>query len=592
MASNFGFDVDFIQEVLAQQLESLQKVLAFNFEASSRLNKARKMPQDVEGVDSGSQDRIGRAEAAADMARMETTSLKQEVETLRIALASARAEASEAKSHAASAAAQVATPSRSSKEDSGGLCRKTTKGEQAITNRGLSEPFLRQDSFSRQDSGTDGEHEEHKAKKIFRRGSIFPDVDKMRDNVRQHLTKEEYNVEDFYKERGFAQAIAKDTHFKNLAFVVIGLNTVWIAIDTDYNKFDLLSQAPMWIQIGENAFCVFFVFEIMMRFLAFNRKLSCFSDGWMMFDTTLVLLMVWETWISPVVMVAFVDDDAASSPDAGGSSAGGSSSSIFRVLRLFRLTRVARLARLLNGMPELMVLIKGMVIAIRSVFSTLLLLMIIIYVFAILLTQMLSETPTGIDQKFQTVPQSMNTLLLQGVFPDQGDAINALLAEDLSYYFILLAYLVIGSLTVMNMLIGVICEVVTVVAQVEKEESTGNEIKQRLSELLPELDKDDDGKISWQEFQAIVDSPLAIQTLDEVGINCVDLVECGPMLFSAKDTHAKNHEDTKIGMEDFIGAVLKFRGDSPATLKDLFELKHIIAKEMTKQLEPFQKTHE
>merc|ERR1740130_755004 len=110
----------------------------------------------------------------------------------------------------------------------------------------------------------------------------------------------------------------------------MGLNTVWIAIDTDYNKFDLLSQAPMWIQIGENAFCVFFVFEIMMRFLAFNRKLSCFSDGWMMFDTTLVLLMVWETWISPVVMAAFVEDDgAASSSRAIGSHGGGSSSSIF-----------------------------------------------------------------------------------------------------------------------------------------------------------------------------------------------------------------------------------------------------------------------
>jgi len=272
---------------------------------------------------------------------------------------------------------------------------------------------------------------------------------------------------------------------------------------------------------------------------------------------------------------------------AGG---GGSASSIFRVFRLFRLTRVARLARLLNGMPELMVLIKGMMIATRSVFSTLALLVIIIYVFAILLTQTLSTIDAEkfpVVKDFETVPQSMNTLLLQGVFPDQGASINALLAVDISYYFILILYLVVGSLTVMNMLLGVICEVISVVAQVEKEESTGIEIKQRLSELLPDLDKDGDGQISWLEFQSIVSNPLAIRTLDELEINCFDLVECGPMLFAAKDHNAQSHEDTQISMEDFIGAVMKFRGDNPATLTDLFNLKHIIAKEMTKQLEYF-----
>jgi len=544
---------------------------------------------------------------------METTSLKQEVETLKIALATARAEASKAKSHAASAAVQFATQSRSPKEDSGGFCEKGVKGEQAITNRGLGEPFLQQDSE------TESEHEGHKAKKAGKKrdvkmapsSSIFPDVDKMRENVREHLAKEEYNVEDFYKESGFAQDIAKNPNFKNLAFVVIALNTIWIAIDTDCNKFDILTDAPLWIQIGENAFCVFFVFEITMRFLAFKRKSHCFSDSWMMFDSTLVLLMVWETWMAPLIAEAAGagqshDDHAlmievTSCPISGvmkpqvTGGGGGSASSIFRVFRLFRLTRVARLARLLNGMPELMVLIKGMMIATRSVFSTLALLVIIIYVFAILLTQTLStidaeKFPAVKD--FETVPTSMNTLLLQGVFPDQGASINALLAVDISYYFILILYLVVGSLTVMNMLLGVICEVISVVAQVEKEESTGIEIKQRLSELLPDLDKDGDGQISWYEFQSIVSNPLAIRTLDELEINCFDLVECGPMLFAAKDHNAQNHEDTQISMEDFIGAVLKFRGDNPATLTDLFNLKHIIAKEMSTQLQHFHMTNE
>ena len=46
----------------------------------------------------------------------------------------------------------------------------------------------------------------------------------------------------------------------------------------------------------------------------------------------------------------------------------------FRLVRLLRLTRMARMARLLRAMPELLVLIKGMVVAMRSVFFTLCLL--------------------------------------------------------------------------------------------------------------------------------------------------------------------------------------------------------------------------
>merc|ERR1719277_1565411 len=160
--------------------------------------------------------------------------------------------------------------------------------------------------------------------------------------------------------------------------------------------------------------------------------------------------MIWETWITPLLFAVM-----------GGATHGGSATNIFRVFRLFRLTRVARLARLLNGMPELMVLIKGMVIAIRSVFSTLLLLVLIIYVFAILFTQLLSGTEAGAGC-FDNVPTSMNCLLLSGIFSDQADFVQKLLDADIMYYLLIMVYLILGSLVVMNMLIGVICEVVSV----------------------------------------------------------------------------------------------------------------------------------
>merc|ERR1712003_287953 len=101
------------------------------------------------------------------------------------------------------------------------------------------------------------------------------------------------------------------------------------------------------------------------------------KDGWFVFDTFMVTMMIFETWIMFVVVAA-----------AGGGGQSLGNAGMLRILRLLRLSRMARMARLLRSMPELLILIKGMVAALRSVFFTLLLLVILMYVFAILFRQM------------------------------------------------------------------------------------------------------------------------------------------------------------------------------------------------------------
>merc|ERR1719276_14784 len=59
-----------------------------------------------------------------------------------------------------------------------------------------------------------------------------------------------------------------------------------------------------------------------------------------------------------------------------------SNMSVLELAKLVRLTRMARMVRLLRALPELMVLIKGLAAATRSVFFTFCLLAIIVYVFA------------------------------------------------------------------------------------------------------------------------------------------------------------------------------------------------------------------
>merc|ERR1719276_388286 len=96
---------------------------------------------------------------------------------------------------------------------------------------------------------------------------------------------------------------------------------------------------------------------------------------------------------------------------AGGSSPLGNAS----ILRLFRLARLSRMARMLRSMPELLILIKGMVAAMRSVGFVLLLQIIMMYVFSIAFVQLLAGTDAGNDW-FPGIPASMYTLMVSGTF--------------------------------------------------------------------------------------------------------------------------------------------------------------------------------
>merc|ERR1719235_2437601 len=114
-----------------------------------------------------------------------------------------------------------------------------------------------------------------------------------------------------------------------------------------------------------------------------------------------------------------------------------------------------------------MILIKGMLAAARSVFFTLLLLMILLYVFAIAFVQLTNGMTCG-QVYFKDVAFAMNTLwLFATLLENIPDLTYAILEESLLLVLLLDLFILIASLTVMNMLIGILCEVVSAVATSE-----------------------------------------------------------------------------------------------------------------------------
>merc|ERR1719271_1163174 len=109
-----------------------------------------------------------------------------------------------------------------------------------------------------------------------------------------------------------------------------------------------------------------------------------------------------------ITMLTPVDDR-----DGGGNEAAGILT-LFRILRLLRLTRMVRLMR---ALPELMTFIKGILTAMRSVGSTLVLLFMLLYCFSVLFTQLLNKDP-NFKENYGDVRMSMITLFLAGTLLD------------------------------------------------------------------------------------------------------------------------------------------------------------------------------
>merc|ERR1719327_1124268 len=167
-----------------------------------------------------------------------------------------------------------------------------------------------------------------------------------------------------------------------------------------------------------------------------------------------------------------------------------------------------------------MIMIKGMMSASQSVAYTLFLQMVITYIFAIALRNLVPPDSNIEEVYFSTVPEAMHNLLVFGTFLDNlSDFILDVKAESPPCLILSWMYIALASLTVMNMLIGVLCEVISAVAEEEKESMMVDKVNEKFADIVKELDTSGDGTLSWDEFQMILDFPQALKALESVNVD-------------------------------------------------------------------------
>lgn len=393
--------------------------------------------------------------------------------------------------------------------------------------------------------------------------SLMTDVEDLKQNVRARMSKHTYSVKDHYKTEGICQKIARSNWFENLTLTIIAVNSLWIWIDTDNNDASIITEAKVEFQIAENLFCTFFTFEWLVRLFAFQRKVLALTDAWFVLDTLLVSLMIVETWITPLVLSILQI-----------SSDGMGDATILRLVRLLRLARMTRVAKLLRAFPEVLIMIKGISAAARSVVFTICLLILVLYVFGIAFKQICDGLPIG-TSSFSTVPEAMLTLLIHGVFMDDMAELVAAIREDSAVAFgTFIIFVLIASITLMNMLIGVLCEVVSMVGQSEREELLVEFVKRELMDIIIEADEDGDGLMSHAEFLRILESPEGLRALETVGVDPVGLIDYADTIFAQDDGDVGE----TVLFSHFMSEILQLRGSNTATVKDLITMRKFVEK--------------
>jgi len=359
--------------------------------------------------------------------------------------------------------------------------------------------------------------------------------------------------------------VATTNTFKTITFAMILLNVWWIALDTDFNDAPIQSEVWWPFHVIENVFLVFFCVEIFLRLLTYETTALALRDPWFAFDLALVLMMIWGAWLCSILtyimgMAGF-----------GGGDGMVHHAAVFRALRILRLFRLARVARILKAMPEVMVLGNGIVVATRSAFTTLCVLALIVAVFAIFFTVMLSGTPVGLGC-FDNVPEAMNYLFVNGIFGNQVGLINQVSKAHWTFKVAILIYIFLAYFTVLNMLVGVMVDVIAKVSKKNQEDALRDEVKRKLMDsVFAATDSDGDNMVSKQEFLAIAHNPAVDAVFKDIDVDLQALVEVADEVYGSRD---------ELSYTEFLQVVLRFRSDHQATVRDVVLLRRSLVAEM------------
>jgi voltage-gated sodium channel len=333
---------------------------------------------------------------------------------------------------------------------------------------------------------------------------------------------------------------------------LILFNGVSIGIQTDVMARNVTEELPVGFRVVEVCFCAAFAGELLLRLIVERCQFFKGPDrAWNIFDLVVVALQLAE---EALVLVASF---------AGGQSHAASRNFGFvRMLRALRLVRIIRLVRILRVIAELRTIVMSIVSSLKHLFWTLVLLLLMIYIFAVPLTQIV------LDHRLSNRDEELNDLLLcwasigrssltlfEAIFG--GIDWDVAVVPLVKHVHLLLAplfclYIAFALLALMNVVTGVFVESAIDSANRDKEKY----LVQIARDLFEKADPHQTGVITWSEFERQLEKPELQQYFKGLGVDAVS----ARSLFRILDLDNSG----AIDADELLTGTLRLRGDARA----------------------------
>tara|TARA_B100000963_G_scaffold345128_1_gene348860 strand:- start:29 stop:712 length:684 start_codon:yes stop_codon:yes gene_type:complete len=220
----------------------------------------------------------------------------------------------------------------------------------------------------------------------------------------------------------FFENLKDNRLFQFSVVVIIIFNALLIGATT----YDLDPLILNLINLLDYAITIFFVIEILIRFIGEKEKKNFFKDYWNIFDTLIVAIS-----LIPIP-----------------------NNSSYLVLRLLRIFRVLRL---ISVIPELKQIIEAILASIKRVFFVSLLLFIIMYLYGSFGSILFSEAD---PERWGNIGKSLLTLFQVLTLSSWENVMLPLQNIFWFSWIFFISFIAICSITILNLVIAILVDVV------------------------------------------------------------------------------------------------------------------------------------
>jgi len=359
--------------------------------------------------------------------------------------------------------------------------------------------------------------------------------------------------------RTYLQWVVRSTAFSIFSLAAILANIVLVGYSTEHNmQRELFNLGVQQIahpgsdrlhMMVEFCFCWYFALELALRMAADGKQ---FLDGgernWNMFDLLLVASCVLD----------FFTDSFGS----------------LRILRPFRMMRVLRIIRVMRFFRSFRILVYSIVQSLGSLVWIFVLLLFVLYAFAISILQLVQLEFAGhvrsqidtdkldfVAANFSTVGRSLANLFMaisggrdwkELIIPLHGISFLCAIVFSLYIFFV-----VFGML---NIVTGAFVESLTVVSRRDYDVASEEELKKTLTfkkdvqTMFEDADADNSGTLSWEEFQEHLEDERIVAYFKSLNLD----ISQAKALYVLLDLEEQN----EVPIDRFIEGCTRMRGDA------------------------------